>query len=310
MSTASPQYRYPYAAWFVVVLCFQLMSCKTAQPVSTEKPPKIQAREANQLYNKLGEKHVNINWLSGKIDSKVNFKGNQAEFTTNFRYKQDSILWFSISPALGIEVVRTQLTGDSVFFLNKLNKQFYTGPFQFLRDLVQIEDIDLCLVQDLLTGSPMLVNDNEKWRAEMDSIYFVLKNVPGKRLRKSLGIEQNEDFDLPGDSLYLYDEVSRKLSKVLRKRKDNDRYLKRYFLNQNYDLEKVILTDVLNNRVMTVLYRNFQVIDGNTLPTAIVIDIADSKESSHFELTFTKLKTEPFELNPFKVPDSYAPISK
>lgn len=286
---------------------FLIVSCKPTLDL-TQRKPKLQPKEAQLLYKKLGERLVNFHWLTGKIDSKAKFKGSDNEFTTNFRIQKDSLIWLSIAPLLGIEAARVVITPDSVLFIDKINKKYFSGNDDYLQKLLKIDEIDLCFLQSILLGEPVLLDDEERWKGEIDSSFYVLKNVPGKKLRKALGIQKDEDFDLPADSLYLYDSVDRRLGRVLRKNKENDRFFKRYFLDEQFRLVKMLITDVTNNRLLEINYSSFSSIDSLYLPQHIVVDITDSKENTHFELLYTKLKTETPSPVTSKIPEKYEAI--
>ncbi len=284
-----------------------IIGCKPTLDLAQRKP-RLMPKEARLLYRKLGEKPDNFDWLSGKIDVKSHFKGNDNDLTINLRMKKDSLLWLSIKYALGVEVGRLNLTPDSVMFMNPLNRTFYLGTYQYLQKSLHIEDVDFCFIQNVLLGQPVMLNDDERWIGEIDSSFYVLKNVPGKKLRKALGITKDEDFDVPADSLYLYDFVDKKLQKVIRKNKENDRFLKRYFLDEQFNLVKILLTDVTNNRLLEINYSDFIPVDSLLLPHAIKFNISDIAEHTRFELTFTKLKAEAPTSISFKIPEKYVPI--
>ena len=280
--------------------------CKPTLDLSQRKP-KLQPKEARLLYRKLGQKSDQFQWLSGKVEVKSLFKGDENEFSTTLKIRKDSLLWLSIS-ALSLEVARINLTTDSVMFLNRLNKSYYTGTFDYLQKSLHIEDVDFCFVQNILLGQPVLLNDDERWIGEIDSAFYVLKNVPGKKLRKALGITKDEDFDQPADSLYLYDTVDRKLEKVIRKNKENDHFLKRYFVDENFNLVKMLLTDVPNNRILEINYDDFQSVDNLLLPHRINVNISDISQHTRFEMAFTRYKTETPTSVSFKIPEKYAPV--
>lgn len=294
-----------FCAIFLLTL-IGLSSCRPKLDLAANNQ-RLQVREAKMLFSKLNEKKLDLDWLSGKIDSKSSYRGEEQEFTTNFRMKKDSLLWMSISK-LGVEGFRINISQDTVMFMDKIKKTYFVGDHAYLQQMLKIEDLDLDFVQNILLGEPVLLNDDDRWKGEIDSTFYVLKNVPGKKLRKALGIEKDEDFDLPSDSLYLYYSIDRKLGKVLRKHKENDRWLKRYFLDEQFHLVKMLITDVPNNRLLEISYHDFGVIDSLYLPQRITVDIKDIKETTHLELLYTKLKTEIPESVPFKIPEKYEPI--
>jgi hypothetical protein len=291
-----------------LALISSFTACKPRLEIDASRP-RLQQKEAQMLYKRLGEVRHDFEWLSGKIDSEAILKGERNGFTTNFRLRQDSLLWLSISPALGIEVARVNITTDSVMFLNKINKTYLLGDYVYLQTLLKLDDLDYCLLQSILLGEPVLLDADERWTGEIDSNLYVLKNVPGKKLRRILGITRDEDFDQPADSAYLYDTVDRRVDRVLRKNKENDRYVKRYFLDDKFRLVKMLITDVPNNRLLEITYNEYQAVDSLMLPQRIHVAITDLRESIIFDLNYTKIKTETPQPVSFKIPEKYEPFT-
>ncbi|MES2629238.1 MAG: DUF4292 domain-containing protein [Bacteroidota bacterium] len=299
-------HRFSFIFAFAVLIATSY-SCRPKLDLAQRKPM-LQAKEAQMLFRKFDEKPLTFRWITGKIDSKATFKGKEQEFTTRFRIQQDSLIWLSMAAPLGIEVARVNITPDSVTFINYFEKTYFLGELDYLQKFLKIEELDLKFVQNILLGEPVLLEAEERWKGEIDSSYYILKNVPGKKLRKALGITRDEDFDIPADSLYLYTSIDRKLGKVLRKNKENDRFLKRYFLDDQFRLVKMLITDVINNRLIEIKYSDFGQIDSLTLPQHVVVDIIDSKESNHIDLVYTKMKTEDSSPVLTKIPEKYVPI--
>ncbi|HAR20844.1 MAG TPA: DUF4292 domain-containing protein, partial [Cytophagales bacterium] len=47
---------------------------------------------------------------------------NQFSSPLTIRIRKDSVIWISVNPALGIEVVRALITKDSIFVIDKIHK--------------------------------------------------------------------------------------------------------------------------------------------------------------------------------------------
>lgn len=94
---------------------------------------------------------LDFNYLSTK--SKVNFqdKNTDISLTATIRIKQDSLIWMSLSPALGIEAVRGLITRDSIFIINRLNRTYSVFDFASLGKKFNF-DINYDLVQAMLLG--------------------------------------------------------------------------------------------------------------------------------------------------------------
>lgn len=94
---------------------------------------------------------LDFEFLSTK--SKVTFQDENTDisFTATIRVKQDSLIWMSLSPALGIEAVRGLITNDSIFIINRLNRTYSIFDFASLSRKFNF-DINYDLVQAMLLG--------------------------------------------------------------------------------------------------------------------------------------------------------------
>jgi len=110
---------------------------------------------------------VDYEWFGAKVATEVEINGEKMSFKTNLRIRKDSIIWMSISPALGIEVARMMVTPDSILFLDKWNDQYFTGNHDFIEEKVDIK-LDFSMLQDLAVGNPILYNPEEKFKGSKD----------------------------------------------------------------------------------------------------------------------------------------------
>ena len=94
---------------------------------------------------------LDFNYLSTK--SKVTFKDDNTalSFTATIRVKRDSVIWMSLSPALGIEAVRGLITRDSIYIINRLERTYSVLDFASLSRKFNF-DIHYGLVQAMLLG--------------------------------------------------------------------------------------------------------------------------------------------------------------
>ena len=104
-------------------------------------------------------KELNVRPLDFKYlttRSKINFNdGNrQIGATANIRISNDSLIWFSITPGLGIEAARGLVTRDSLFLVNKLEKEYYAYSFAELSKKLNVV-VDYDILQAALLGEPV-----------------------------------------------------------------------------------------------------------------------------------------------------------
>ena len=89
------------------------------------KPEKDEQLE--RLFSEMEKNKFHFNTLVCKASVDAKTPKLSTGFSANIRIKKDSAIWVSISPALGIEVMRAVLTKDSVKFVDRINKRYYIG---------------------------------------------------------------------------------------------------------------------------------------------------------------------------------------
>lgn len=92
-----------------------------------------------------------FNYLSAKSRIRFQDKSNNISLSATIRIKKDSLIWFSLSPALGIEAVRGIVTQDSVKIMNRLNQVYNQYDFDALSKKFNFE-INFGLIQSMLLG--------------------------------------------------------------------------------------------------------------------------------------------------------------
>jgi len=110
---------------------------------------------------KLVVNDVRFDYLSSK--AKIDYESDvqSVSGTANIRIKKDSIIWISLSPGLGIEAARVQVTEDSVVLLDKVNKAYYIYDFPSLSKKLKF-DLNYHLVESVVLGNLIYPYDREK----------------------------------------------------------------------------------------------------------------------------------------------------
>ena len=96
-----------------------------------------------------------------KTKIKSNHEGESLKVTANIRIKKDSIIWFSLTPGLGIEAARGIITKDSIVVLDKIHKLCKIIKFDELSQDMHF-DFSYQLIESILIG-------NLIWPIEQDN---------------------------------------------------------------------------------------------------------------------------------------------
>lgn len=112
------------------------------------------------IYDKINANKIDCEWFTGKI--KVDYDDNSGQSndaTANIRLKKDSLIWISLTGALGIEGFRVLVTKDSIFVMNKLKKLIQKRAVSYLQDVTQLP-FDFETLQDFILGNPIFFSNN------------------------------------------------------------------------------------------------------------------------------------------------------
>ena len=138
-----------YAFLFLLIV---VSACKSSQKITTTVKPE------NLSYKTVAEKFQAQQHQYHTVDfkSKVTVREKKTQnFTANIRMVRDSLIWASLTGALGVEGARIIITKDSIYIIDKLKKVYYTKPFSYIYEFVPFP-VNMNLLQDMLLGNHRL----------------------------------------------------------------------------------------------------------------------------------------------------------
>jgi hypothetical protein len=151
--------------FFIAIICITVISCRSAKTLHTaidkkDVPKKQSAADSiltiKNTMSAINSRHIDFKTFSGKL--KVDYedsKGSQPTITAYVRILKDSEIWVSMyATVFNIEAFRILITKDSVFVLDKLNKEAHLRSFDYLQETTEIP-FDFNTLQDLLVGNPI-----------------------------------------------------------------------------------------------------------------------------------------------------------
>lgn len=155
----------------ILLIAFILFSCRTGKDtnksgnLSKDKEFVISQIDKNKFDFKNINCKFNINFISEKKDITV---------SGSLRIAKDSIIWASITPALGIEVARIIITKDSFKLINRLSSDFISESINNIDNLINSK-IDFQQIQALLIGN-IIFSIDKKYTLTTDNNNYKLKN--------------------------------------------------------------------------------------------------------------------------------------
>lgn len=296
---------YPIAALLLSVFAF---SCKSKKTFVQGEP--LSEKSAAYLLKRYERNEIKANWIGLKIDAEVIVKGESQGFKANIRMRRDSAIWISISPALGIEVLRLLITPDSLKCISKIPDQkfFYAGSFELINEMAKT-DLDFRSLQDMLVGNAVGLDREEgKFRSEIDHDRYLLISKYKRKIRRVVGVDDRKLN--PNDTISV-DVNDRRYKRIVRK-SDDDLIISRYWLEPNhFKATKSVFDDLRHQRTISLDYDEFEQIESTQqyYPRKIAMKVRESKAEQILQFEIRKfIIDKPYEL-PFEVPDDL-PLKK
>lgn len=147
-----------------------LFGCKNYHLITT--PTGQPNLSVTQLLDSIGADR-GYELLSSKIAVSYASEKQSQSFGVRVRLKKDSIIWLSITPALGIEIVRLTVTPDTIKLLNRLEKKYFVDSYDNAKEILKV-DIDFSVLQAVLTGEFVpLYNDSDYSALNLPGMYAI-----------------------------------------------------------------------------------------------------------------------------------------
>ena len=262
----------------LLMMALFLVSC-TGSRKAVREPLKEQGTE--YLVGKLKENELKFHQFSAKFSATYSVDRKKTTVTGNLRIEHDSIIWISITPALGLEAVRFMLTPDSIKYINRLNNSYLKQDFSFINQLLN-KTLDYDMAQSFLLGNDFSLYESNSFRASVDNQQYKLNTSNRRKIRIAVR-RSDEDISIPLQSIWL-DAVSFKISKVLLKEAERD------------------------NRKFEATYSDFEEAEGNLIPTKLNFGVETVDKKIMIMITYSKIQINKEQTYPFRIPENYTEI--
>ncbi len=267
----------PFVLWTgLVVLSLILGSCSSSKK-TIKSPLKEEGNE--YLIEQMKKNQNHFETFKAKALTSITSKGKTNDLKINIRIRKDSAIWVSISAGVGLEAARVLLTKDSVMFLNRLEKTFFAGNYDFINKMINAQ-VDFDIVQALLTGNDFKWYDYQELKSTIDGQLYQLESAHRRKLKKYS--RQNEEINVIYQSMWLNP--------------------------TSFKIERIKIKEVKNeNKKMDAFYSNFKAVDKQTIPFQYDITIS-ANEDVVIDATLMKVELDTELSFPFNIPSKYEEI--
>ena len=117
--------------FLLITIALLTKSCVTTKMV--KKKPASKSESAIDLINTINNRSDKKNksvFLKGRVE--FSYSDTQASLNIIIKNYKDSLVWASLRGPFGIELVRAQISQDSVYIINHTSNKFSIKPISFL----------------------------------------------------------------------------------------------------------------------------------------------------------------------------------
>ncbi|MDD5571914.1 MAG: DUF4292 domain-containing protein [Bacteroidales bacterium] len=274
----------------IIIIGLHILSCHTSKNAVKSKKKEVTAADTAKakpiedptvfLFNKLQNNLFKYKWINAKFNASATIDKKEISFNGNVKIRCDSIIWFSLSPAMGIEIARILISNDSVKLINRLESKYFTGDFKYLNQLFNT-DLDFDMLQSFLTGNDFRYYENDKFKSSIYKDNYLLWTVGRRKLKKS-------KTDTDPARLFIED----------------------IWLDpETYKIIKHFVNEFKQGRKLEVEYSDFRDVGGQLFPFKINFNI-NAEKKINVKVNFTKFVVDEPQTFPFNIPNSFNKIIK
>jgi len=262
----------------VLMVAAVFSSCSTTRKTIRE-PLKEQGTE--YLFNSLKDNELNYNYFSAHFDATFNQNKKSTPISGQIRIQHDSLIWISVSPMMGIEMVRFLVTNDSIKYINRIDNTYFIGPFSYFNHLIN-STLDFDMLQSFLTGNDFSRYENTSFKGSIDNAEYKLVTTNRRKLKKY--IRNNEEVNIPIQHIWLNPET--------------------------FKITRILVREISpSNRTAEAKYSH-ENISGQLIPTDIIFDVETDQEKTSINIEYSKVVLSDILQFPFKIPEKYTRINK
>jgi hypothetical protein len=300
--------------WTLALAAVTLASgCSNERRLAKGKP--LRQLSSDAILENYEDAALRWDWLSMKVD--VSLSGQTGlllpsdslpdamsqSFKATVRMARDSVIWASITPALGIEVARLLIRPDSLFLLSKIpGNAFYTAePLDRLQAWTGA-DLDFRDLQDLLSGRPLSLDPkSDRFLSRIDGRQYLLVSRYKRPVRRLVGLDDKAVG--PTDTLRVQ-ATDRRYTRVRNHSEEDDLLIQRHWFNGlTFDPEKDVFDDLYEQRSIQIARSQFDDTEEGRMPMALEVRFQSPQTTLEVEVGIQRARVNnPAEIL-FEIPD-------
>ncbi|MFC3417670.1 DUF4292 domain-containing protein [Algoriphagus hitonicola] len=157
--------------------------------------------ESNKRMKEFTPEYADFDYLSARAKVVIEEgSGKITRGTLNLRAKKDSLLWFTISPGLGMEAVRGLISEEKILIKDRIGKEDINMSFEEFKSLYGL-NLSLDLFQNILWANPPFRFDYRDRLVKVGKVYELTQVRDQARYFSKVGVSEAKVTELVSNSL-------------------------------------------------------------------------------------------------------------
>jgi len=153
-----------------------LILCVVAMPLLTSCGAKVASFTNTYDRESLNIQQIDFDYLTIKSKIELIEPHKTTKITALVRIKKDSIIWFNLSGALGVQGMRGIITSDSVYLINRVAKEYSIYSFSEVGMEFNFP-IDYALLQSMIVGNMPKPDEPDRSIKHVGKTYIVKQSI-------------------------------------------------------------------------------------------------------------------------------------
>ncbi len=202
---------------FLIVLSIGFSSCGSYRKVIKEP---LKTYGPDYLLEQMKGKEIRPDYFTARFSADIQKDRQDLSFNGQLRLKHDSIIWLTLSPALGLEAGRLIITADSVKWMNRLESNYLAEDANKMAELIH-PYLDFDLLQSLILGNDLSYYDNSMFKGSIENHEYKLSVMHRRKLRKQAKGDDRQE-SIPMQQIWLNPETYRITRVLIKDLQDKD----------------------------------------------------------------------------------------
>ena len=164
----------------ILIMMLVFTSCKSSKVVMGNSIG-TKSLSAKKVSKKHLETAFNKRTFDARLKVSYHDQKNKQKLTVKLRVEKDKIIWLTAYYKGVVVAARAKITPTSVSYYEKLNKTYFKGNFEILRNLLGT-DVNFNQLQNMLLGEAIFDLSDQKYKAVVDNEAHLLSPAKQKAL--------------------------------------------------------------------------------------------------------------------------------